>query len=153
VTYLVTQTVMFGGSVKRLQGVALLHKNLPVNRQFGAVQFSQHVAVPFWLHTDDVVDPWSRAALSDTPGLEWGMAAEELLHRIVVLLSQFFLRAVTQYRAAHGLHLRLELLKVDTPDVPGGHRALLPQRSRQSQRGKERPVVRQKGSLIRTRRG
>jgi len=82
--------------------------------------------------------------LSDTPGLQWGMAVEELLHRIVVLLSQFFIRAITQYRAAHGLHLRLEPLKVDMPDVPGGHRALLPQRSRQAQREKERLVVRQK---------
>ena len=37
VTYLVTQIVTFGGSVMRLQGVALLHKNLPVNSQFGAI--------------------------------------------------------------------------------------------------------------------
>ena len=43
------------------------------------------------------------------------VAVEELLHQIIVLLSQFFLRAVTQYWAAHGLHLRLELLKVDMP--------------------------------------
>ena len=143
-TYLVAQTFTFGGSVKRLQGVALLHKNLPVNSQFGAMRSSLSTSqFPFGC-TDVVVDPRSRAALGDTPGLEWGMAVEELLHRIVVLLSQFFLRAVTRYRAAHGLHLRLELLKADTPDVPGGHRALLPQRSRQAQREKERLVGRQK---------
>ena len=132
-TYLVAQIVTFGGSVKRLQGVALLHKNLPVNSPFGATRSSLSTSqVPFGCR-DVVAVPRCGAARSDTPGLEWGMAVEELLHRIVVLLSQFFLRAVTQYRAAHDLHLRLELLKVDTPDVPGGHRALLPQRSRQAQ--------------------
>ena len=112
-TYLVAQIVTFGGSVKRLQGVALLHKNLPVNCQFGAMRSSLSTS-QFHFGCTDVVDPRSRAALGDTPGLEWGMAVEELLHRIVVLLSQFFLRAVTQYRAAHGLHFRLELLKVDS---------------------------------------
>ena len=39
-TYLVAQIVSFSGSVKGLQGVALLHKNLPVNSQFGAVRSS-----------------------------------------------------------------------------------------------------------------
>ena len=129
-TYFVAQIVTFGGSVKCLQGVALLHKNLPVNSQFGAyVRSSLSTSqFPFGC-TDDVVDPRSRAALRDTPGLEWGMAVEELLRGIVVLLSQFFHRAVI-------LHLRLELLKVDTPGFPGCHRALLPQRFRQAQREK-----------------
>ena len=54
---------------------------------------------------DVVVDPRSTAALNNRPGLEWGMAVEELLLEIVVLPNQFSLRAVSQYRAAHGLHL------------------------------------------------
>ena len=102
------------------------------NSPFGAMRSSLSTSQFPFGSTDVVVDPRSRAALNDRPGLEWGMVVEELLHRIIVLLSQFILRAVTQYCAAHGLYLRLELLKVDTPDVPGGHRALLPQRSRQA---------------------
>ena len=79
-TYLVAQIVTFGGSVKRLQGVALIHKNLPLNSQFGAMRsFLSTSQFPFGC-TDVVVDPRSRAALGNTPGLEWGMEAEELLH-------------------------------------------------------------------------
>ena len=46
-------TVSFRGSVKGPQGVALLHKNLCVDSEFGAVCSSLstlHVAVPVWLH-------------------------------------------------------------------------------------------------------
>ena len=73
-TYLVTQLVTYGGSVKRLQGVALLHKHLPVNSEFGAMRSSLSTShFPFGC-SDVVIDPWSRAALSDTAGLEWGVA-------------------------------------------------------------------------------
>ena len=84
-TYLVAQIVTFGSSVKRLQGVALLHKNLPVNSEFGAMcSCLSATQFPFGC-TDVVVDPRSRAALSDTPGFHqvagaydiWTLVASE----------------------------------------------------------------------------
>ena len=134
-------TVSFGRSVKGLQGVALLHKNLSVDSEFGVVCSSFSMLQLLFGCTDVVVDPRSRTALSDRCGLDWGMDIKELLHWVIILLNQFFLSAVSQHHAADCLHLRLELLRVDMPDVLGGHRMLFSQRSWQAQKEKERLVV------------
>lgn len=80
-------TVSFRGSVKGPQGVALLHKNLCVDSEFGAV-CSSLSTLQFPFGCTDVVDPRSRVVLCDRPGLQWGMLVEELLHQIVIPPTQ-----------------------------------------------------------------
>ena len=129
--------------MKDFQAVGLLHQNPPVNSEFCAIRSSLSTTHFTFSITDVVVDPWSRATHRDTFGLEWGVAAEKLLHRLIVRVHEFFLRAIGQHRAADVFQLRLELFVVDTTDVPGGHPVLLPPRSRQAQREEDRLVVRE----------
>jgi len=72
--------VSFGCSVKGLQGVALLHKNLSADSEFGVVCSSFSMSQLLFGCTDVVVDPRSRTVLSDRRGLDRGIEVEKLLH-------------------------------------------------------------------------
>ena len=65
--------------MKGLQGVALLHKNLSADSEFGVVCSSFSMSQLLFGCTD-VVDPRSRKAPSGRRGLDRGMEVEELLH-------------------------------------------------------------------------
>ena len=81
-------TVSFHGSVKGPQSAALLHKNLPVDSEFGAVCSSLSMSQFLSDCTDVVADPRSRVVLCDRPGLQWGMLVAELLHQTVMPPTQ-----------------------------------------------------------------